>query len=401
MSATVTRPPLCCPTGCGQVFMVTYSRTERTGQDIVSHIQRFMSEVSDPSDPACCPRCFSIIGWALDRNCSPTCCTLNTLRLHMHDFWILCLRILAVLSECRVSRVRQTLEYNCHVCPYRRSLHAVGVADQLSDPFEMLLDGLYAVLIPGLSSGKQPLVQDDGSYKYFHKRRGYWPLSPEQLFPLGVQRGVDALVFWCSSPINSAQFALLTAVMNSARSIVVPRLLASPTRDRLLWAITQAITPSNAAVAWPRSGPSFAIASDLSTTRGDVEIVNSVLQFLTLFRDDVNARADETTRLLAGYERPFRQALTVVSQRCADDPHIGIAHYYLNMLSGAGAPHHPVSVLHEFLVLRRVIPTVDPFLEPPDFARAFAACELEEKDVQLLLRWARSSGLLPATQVIN
>ncbi|EJD37137.1 hypothetical protein AURDEDRAFT_173771 [Auricularia subglabra TFB-10046 SS5] len=442
---------LACPSGCAQVFL------KLTGRDVLSHVDEFMTSTAQWPDTTICPDCFSVLSSHVDSDCGPSCRTFNTIQVHRHAFWIQSVRLIIELTTTNIPRLRHRLLVNQQKCS--AELHGVALACSFADPVDMLLHGLYAIVSGGLTRGLRPLQPRGESFKYFHKRHGHWPISIEQLFPLGAARCVDALVFWCCVPVGPAQFSLLTTILTVARALVIGRLLESPTRDRLVWAIARMLTPS--ALQWPTAAP-FIPPSGLTLPerlRGNPHVISAILTFLTLLRDDFNARSDETTHFVAGYAPPLLAALTSVVARFGTDPRAAIAHEYITLLRGGGgsadAPD-AVATIHEYLLRRsssrlcastacavseltegavrpfqqcgncrfvrycgrecqrrdwnagaggrhkdicpilcKLLGAVDPFLEGLEFRRAFEELGLEAADVDSLHRWALAGGLLP------
>lgn len=348
MSPVLPPDLLACPAGCGQELI------DLTGRDVLSHVDEFVASTTQWVDSNLCAYCLAVLSLQIDDDCGPQCLTFNTLQVYRHDLWVQSMRLLIELTTTDIPRLRRRLVANHHKCS--SNLHDVELAREMTDPIDMLLHALTAIVTSGLTRGLRPLQPRGESYKYFHKRNGHWPVSIEQLFPLGAQRGVDALVFWCCVAIEPAQFSLLTTVLTVARSVIIGHLLESPTRDRLAWAIARTLSVS--ALVWPTTATPFTAPPGLALTdrlRGDPHAITAILTFLTLLRDDVNARSDETPRFVRGYEAPLLAALSSVVSRFGADPRAAIAHEYIALLRSDSAPKitpDAVATIHEFLLRR-------------------------------------------------
>ncbi|EJD40529.1 hypothetical protein AURDEDRAFT_170344 [Auricularia subglabra TFB-10046 SS5] len=267
-----------------------------------ARIDEFLDGVSDPLNPTCCPYCFHVFILSVV-NCSKA---LSALKKYARDFWKSCIGLLVIYAESDVPRLRQALKHNQLKCSEReRHKERIG-----GDSFEIFINALCFLVQTGLTAGPNPAFSAERQKQSMHRRGGIWPTTIKSLLPLGLARTIDALVHWCCVPTTAAPLQLLETYLMTARALVFPRLLNSPRRERLLWALLQALTPGPA-VPW--SGrPAFSMPRGLAVPlalRGSPYMVQHAVMLMDTLRADFGARRDDAARLVAGHEIILLSAL--------------------------------------------------------------------------------------------
>ncbi|EJD37141.1 hypothetical protein AURDEDRAFT_129636 [Auricularia subglabra TFB-10046 SS5] len=282
-------------------------------QELLARVESFVEGAAElePCNMSSCPRCFRVLVREIVR-CDMS---LRHLRKYYPDFFEACLILIIEFADADIPRLRERLSANQLQCADRTKLHKIKfTAPFSSDPLDMFLEALYIMVTGGLTHGKNPIFNANPQLnkKHFTARKGYWPSNLDELFPLGIEKCLDALIFWCCVPFSEDPFQLLNKFIFIARPLVMEPLLGSPRRERLAWAQLQAMTPSTR-VAWPLGRePPFQIPRGLSvprSLRGSAVAVTTALVQLYALSTDTDARSTDAARFVAGLEHEFMQTL--------------------------------------------------------------------------------------------
>ncbi|EJD37156.1 hypothetical protein AURDEDRAFT_173790 [Auricularia subglabra TFB-10046 SS5] len=274
--------------------------------EVEMHTVAFLDAVADPLNPTCCPWCFNLFIAAIMNNPE----ALFALKRHAHDLWITCINLIVLYAENDVPRLRRRLTENQRNCSERSESHKYRFAGGLTDSFDIFIDGMLEFVRVGMTAGQNPVFSDARDEQSFHRRNGIWPKDLKALFPLGVGKTVEALVHWCCVPMSLSPIMLFEIYLMTARPVIMPKLLESPCRERLVWACLQGLTPGPS-VPW--SGPPpFTRPRGLAVPlalRRDGEMVETAVSILNAIRADFGAKTSDATRFLAGYESLVLSAL--------------------------------------------------------------------------------------------
>ncbi|EJD37183.1 hypothetical protein AURDEDRAFT_173819 [Auricularia subglabra TFB-10046 SS5] len=279
--------------------------------DVQACLDAFLKSVSDPLKPMCCPYCFVI--FVASVLATPE--AFLGLKKYAHDLWETCIKVVVIYSENDVASLRQQLVRNQLGCGQRAVFHKHKLAGWHSDSFDMFLDALLSLIRGAMIQGENPVYTAHRQEQGFHHRNGIWPTKLTSLFPQGVARTIAALVHWCCTPASFLPLLVLKDYLCTARHVVLPRLMESPCRERLIWALVQVFTPGDD-VPWPTTPPPFtgprtlAVAAALRPDNGNrTAIVHTAVELLDTLQTDAGARSDDVPRFLAGHEALFLTAL--------------------------------------------------------------------------------------------
>ncbi|EJD35198.1 hypothetical protein AURDEDRAFT_130759 [Auricularia subglabra TFB-10046 SS5] len=283
-----------------------------TKGDLGQRLCAFVAAAMDLGTMSICPICFRVLVlWAINDTTA-----LGFVLLKFPEVLETALRTIVLLSEPETSvpALRVRLQFNVFQCSGKETLHRMRTTSRNKDPFDALLEALYCLVTYALKGGPKPMYvvgKDLARGKHFFGRKGMWPRELRDLFPLGIERTLDAFVFWCCVPFAELPFELLNCYLVIARPVIIEPFLESPRRDRCAWATLQALTPGFN-VPWPadRAAP-FTTPPGLRMgdgLRGSERLVDFALTTLGMVWASLDARRDDVKRFLAGLEREFRHA---------------------------------------------------------------------------------------------
>ncbi|EJD39480.1 hypothetical protein AURDEDRAFT_128259 [Auricularia subglabra TFB-10046 SS5] len=211
------------------------------------------------------------------------------------------LKLIEELTRVSVPKTRRMLEEEQESCEDR---HPASVKVG-RDVFEAFVETLGQFIMVGLNGGACPadlygMLSTDV----------LWPKTTEQLFPNGVERTVDALVFWCCAESGPAAFEILASCVRLARDAVLPRLLSLQNRERIGWAMLQAL--SQAPVSWqgttPPPNPPPGFRPQLNA-RGRLDTVDGVYALITAVGTVGPTGTSDLAHLVFGLEAAFLAAI--------------------------------------------------------------------------------------------
>lgn len=269
-------------------------------------------ELQDPIGKGCCPDCLFTLskalfdGPAIEAASQPAC----------HDFWNACISLLTrTWTEEELAILRSTLRTSAASCPGRALSHhtfeGTNRAD-LDDPVHKFFHALYLCLSNNISvthGRRTALFSSSGSKRMFgNRRRGRWPLHPNDLIPHGAPQSAEMHIHWCCqlfSPVPIATFKLLVF---GCRPMILPHLVKSPLRERLLWCIVQMLNADKGrdSFLWPETVPYRLpehLPSWLSTSSTAANVsVDFTASLLQVFTSGPDAVMGDSDKLYRGYE---------------------------------------------------------------------------------------------------
>ncbi|EJD34949.1 hypothetical protein AURDEDRAFT_130893 [Auricularia subglabra TFB-10046 SS5] len=337
---------------------------EISNADFLGRISAVMDGVCNPERPTCCPWCTNSLAYELSRDDN----RVTLVQRKMPEFFTVCMGLLTHYASTHIPQLRQRLLANQHACPDRPAMHRRPLPCGMTDPVKMLIWALYTFVHHAMTGGTRPI--DCTAYWHkppFYRRHGHWPRNLTDIFPCGVEKGVEALVFWCCAPSMAHPFGLLAAVTFIARAVVLPHLLRSPTRERLLWAVLQILTPVVRPIPW--SGPApFRLPPGLTVPRnlrGAKYAVDQVLELLNTLHEGYDGQTHELLEFVSGYEELLLRALEWQVPCYAEDPeprelrrsprmmlddHVALLHLLLDLPSAEPAQPTPMEVIRDATV---------------------------------------------------
>ncbi|EJD38218.1 hypothetical protein AURDEDRAFT_172723 [Auricularia subglabra TFB-10046 SS5] len=246
--------------------------------DLRREADRYVAGLRNSRDPTICPQCFRDFGLSLIPNQSQ----LLRLRAEFHMLFDSCLSVILTWFRLHSEEdLRRILAQNCHRCivpAHRSSSLNLAVLPRA------IYSTAYLIVILALDKGDNAPNKRACSNKNFSDRLGRWPSCVSQLFPLGEQETVSALLAFSETYTYSEPLSILAELVILTRSIVWPILAAEPNRRRLLFIIVTLLNPP------PGAG----------SPRGlfDNETVASVTNFLTNIRIGPDSRSYELVQLV-------------------------------------------------------------------------------------------------------
>ncbi|EJD35042.1 hypothetical protein AURDEDRAFT_140435 [Auricularia subglabra TFB-10046 SS5] len=262
-----------------------------------ARLEAFFRACRNPRDLRGCMACLDLINIT-----ARTCVEAGDIaKLHPDAPFSAALVLLEELTRVSVTRTRlalQTAQTHC-----KRS-HGPHKKDR-RDVFERFVEGLGLFIRGGFYSGSQPVALSGRMRKGEH-----WPATLDQLFPLGTDRIIDALVYWCCAAAGHSPFDIVCLDLYLARDTVLPRLLAAENRERLAWSMVHAL--SRTPVDWPGGAPPFQDPQGFrpqEEARWGKEMVRHITRLIHQIAAKGNDGTASLSNLVSGFEREFLAAL--------------------------------------------------------------------------------------------
>ncbi|EJD35190.1 hypothetical protein AURDEDRAFT_130753 [Auricularia subglabra TFB-10046 SS5] len=296
-----------------------------TKGDLGQRLCAFIAAAMDLGTMSICPICFRVlILWAINDTK-----TLGFVLLKFPEVLKTALRLIVLLSEAEanIPALRVRLQDNVFQCSGKETLHRMRTTSNTRDPFDRLLEALYCLVTYALKRGPKPMydeVKHQASQKHFFGRKGIWPLELKDLFPLGIERTLDAFLFWCCVPFTVLPFDVLNGYLAIARPVIINPLLALTPNLNVPW-------PADCAVPFT-THPGLRMANGL---RGDEKMVNVVLATLGMLRASVDTRRDDVRHFLTGFETEFLGVMQALSlEELGLEVHLSAVEQYRCILCG-------------------------------------------------------------------
>ncbi|EJD41472.1 hypothetical protein AURDEDRAFT_186462 [Auricularia subglabra TFB-10046 SS5] len=249
-----------------------------------------------------------------------------------HGFWNAAIVVLTTRrTAVEMDAIRAPLRLNIAQCPNRDSHrdHSVG-ADVDDLLVEALFLCLHAAFLPG--KGNRSIFDPSHPKKSFASKRGLWPLSPSNLMPFGARQSVIMYVRWCCTLQFTGAPACLASLIFGCRSLVLPYLLESPTRQRFVWSLVQMLNMDRARddFAWPETVSGTYSLPDPVPTWFTAPMERLSLwhagELISALTNGPDAHPEDLTEIWAGFERPLLSALNVALEVVTRNPEANYLH---------------------------------------------------------------------------
>ncbi|EJD41470.1 hypothetical protein AURDEDRAFT_127005 [Auricularia subglabra TFB-10046 SS5] len=280
---------------------------------IVPILDALTNQLVDHKRPLACPMCMLRVSGDFVNDAGAQLAA----RLMCHDFWDVCIaNITAPRTEGDITRLREQLRKNIRECG-RKATHMRPVPE-IAEPLRLFMHCLYtffqSCLTPppeakgtdgepvhsGIFFGKDPK-------KAFTNKPRTWPVHPNDLTPFGEQACAAAHVRWCCELFTPRAISTLSCLLQGSRPSLVPSLLESPLRERLVWCLVQLLNSDGGEdhCVWdisvpyslPQSVPTWMRAC---TGYVSVGLAGAILRSILWGPD---ALPDDGIRLSLGFER--------------------------------------------------------------------------------------------------
>lgn len=288
-------------------------RRRKDPPPFVSILDALSDQLVDYQRPLACPLCILRVSGEFGNDAGAQLAA----RLMCHDFWDVCIsNITAPRTEGDITRLREQLRKNIRECEHK-ALHPRPVPE-IAEPLRLFIHCLYTFLQhclapPGDENGHTGIFLGKDPKKAFTNRPGMWPLHPNDLIPFGERACAASHVRWCCEMFSPRAIACLSCLLQGTRPTLLPSLLESPLRERVVWCLVQLL---NADVGvdhfiWDISVPYAAPQPLPSWMRFPAKYlgVGLAATFLRNMLWGPDALPDDAIRLSLGFERTLSPAL--------------------------------------------------------------------------------------------
>ncbi|EJD39679.1 hypothetical protein AURDEDRAFT_128150 [Auricularia subglabra TFB-10046 SS5] len=262
-----------------------------------ARLEAFFRACRNPRDLRGCTSCLYFIDSAA-RRCDEAA---DIAKGHPDAPFSAALVLLEELTRVSIPRTRHALQTAQMRC---RQSHGDYEKDR-NDIFERFVEGVARFVRGGFYFGSQRV-----STSALTRKREHFPATLNQLFPLGADRIIDALVYWCCAAPGSSPFDIVFLYLYVARNAVLPRLLVVENRERLVWSMVHAL--SRTAVNWPGGTPPFEYPQGFHPQE-DARRGKEAIECIARVVDEIATKGNDGTpslsNLVSGFEREFLTAL--------------------------------------------------------------------------------------------
>lgn len=216
------------------------------------------ASLHDVQQPASCPTCFNFVVAELHpMDHTAKMPLLEELRDHHPEFWDACITfVTAPRADADLPALRRLLLANTQKCPSRR-YHEQKVRSNYTDPIHVLVEACYIALHSCFSMGRNRMVHRRKAPSRFGGKGGRWPTAIDQLAPFGELRSVESHVYWCSKRFSTAPLVVLDLILQLARPVAFPHLIAEPLHGKIVYILCQMLHGSPGVVpeGWDGDAP--------------------------------------------------------------------------------------------------------------------------------------------------
>lgn len=303
--------------------------------------------LQDLRRPTTCPDCLHMFPQML------TPVVLERIRSKCHEIFQACIRIVTLRrsqdeDEALRAALRDTSN-KCNLKPEHKRWLPSDSDVSLVDPLHVLIEASYSLLNAALGVGSRAPIQVRKKPKRApgHKY-GMWPTRASDLHPYGAYETAEAHVYWCCELFSAQPSAYLAYVLYVYRATLLPHLLKSPLRERMIWCL---VTMLNGTLRsdigdWPGGPPPFDAPAkrdwlwlDASKAQfGSVTLASNILQAMPCGMEGDVADLHLFTK---GYERILLPAIYAGIPTFSDNSHLAkifLAWLTLELNRNAGLP---------------------------------------------------------------
>lgn len=289
----------------------------------VRHADEFVRAMASLTHPTFCPLC--LLKFLAEIRMSTV--TWDALRKYSHPFWNACIVLVTTKrSDEDCAALNAQLGANVQICR-DTAFHASREPASQVNPLPSCFGMLYGLLANTLNGGRRSMVLNDPR-KAFNSKGILWPSHPRDLTPLGPAASAEAHVAWCCRllPISSDPLFYLGCAICVAREEVLPYLLVTPVRERLLWCLVKLLDDPNgagvAAFPWPQHAdiqPVELTAFQMTHSLRYHDNANIMLFLLAMIHGGDSTLAD-VWRLTKGCGDALVLSLRAIRRRLANVP---------------------------------------------------------------------------------
>lgn len=273
-------------------------------------ILRLLPSLQNARKPTCCPTCLCDLANTIDDN--PI---ITVLRQEFHAFWDACMAIVAVPRPAgELDELRPLVRSNMANCSANaRHPHIRTI---FTDPLAVFIHSVFRCVYSSCAEGEDAIVRRAGAWKRVFTDKHRWPTTPQQLFPFGEKRTVEALVDWSCMFVSWSPILLLMCFLALARLQMMPHICSPPVRDRFIWLVVRMLRQNlrTPLADWPGASEPCALPDKWEMQAewladGDRQLVQFASGLLGIFTSTSDMRPEDLDKIMSGYEPLLHSAV--------------------------------------------------------------------------------------------